>query len=351
MRVWVDLTNSPHALFFAPIARHLTARGDDVLVTARHFAHTVELAERLFDSPVPVGAGARSSLTGKVRSLGERVRALAPVVRAFAPDVAVAHGSYDQPILARLLGIPALAMVDYEYHPGTHLLFRLASRLLLPEAFSSELVISHGGRGKTWRYRGLKEEVYLSDLRPDPGQRVDLGIEGHNGPVVTLRPPAVGAMYHRHENPLWVRLIDHLRGLPDTLTLVVPRHPSQVEELRGLVAAANIRVLERPIDGPALVWWSDAVISAGGTMNREAVALGTPVWSMFSGRLGSVDSSLIAQGRMQRLTGPADVDRLHITTKQRQGNPEFTNDVLGQVVAAIERTAALRRRPRIASTS
>ena len=168
MRVWVDLTNSPHALFFAPVARRLIARGDEVLVTARRFAQTVELAEELFDDPVPVGAGSRSSLSQKVYSLGDRVRALAPVVRAFAPDVAVAHGSYDQPILARMLGIPALAMVDYEYHPGTHLLFRLATRLLLPEAFSTDLVLAHGGRGKTWRYHGLKEEVYLTDFVPDP---------------------------------------------------------------------------------------------------------------------------------------------------------------------------------------
>lgn len=346
MRVWVDLTNSPHALFFAPVARHLTARGDEVLVTARHFAQTIELAERLFDAPVPVGSGARLSLVGKVRSLGARVRDLLPVVRRFDPDVAVAHGSYDQPIVARLLGIPALTMVDYEYHPGTHLLFRLASRLLLPEAFSTDLVLAHGGRGKTWRYHGLKEEVYLADFTPSEQQRVDLGIADHPGPVVTLRPPAVGAMYHRHENPLWTTIARRLRDERDAVTLVLPRHPSQVQELREHLDAPNIRVLDRPVDGPALIWWSDVVVSAGGTMNREAVALGTPVWSMFSGRLGSVDTQLIASGRLGRITDVADIAGLRIVPKSTGEQPHFSNDVLGQVVSAIDRTAGLAHRGR-----
>jgi predicted glycosyltransferase len=337
-------------LFFAPIARHLSTRGDDVLVTARRFAQTAELAGRLFDDPVVMGSGSRASLAGKVTNLGDRVRSLIPVVRRFGPDVAVSHGSYDQPIVSRILGVPQLSMVDYEHHPGTHLLFRLATRLLLPTAFSSELVLSHGGRRKTWRYRGLKEEVYLTGFAASPSQRVDLGIAEHHGPVVTVRPPAVGALYHRHENPLWVALIDRLRSQPEVLALVLPRHPSQVAELTSILAAPHVRVLDHVVDGPALVWWSDAVISAGGTMNREAVAMGTPVWSVFSGKLGAVDAALIAQGRMRRLESPDDVSHVEIRSRQRRGNPRFTNDVLGQVIQAIDRTAVVpihrRLRPR-----
>ncbi len=343
MRVWVDLTNSPHALFFAPIVRALQDRGDEVLVTARRFAHTVELAEKLFDGPRIVGSGERKKLVGKVTSLGERVRALMPVVRDFAPDVAVGHGSYDQPITARLLRIPDMAMVDYEYHPGTHLLFRLANRLLLPEPFAREHINSHGGRGKTWRYHGLKEEVYLADFRPDPGVLASLGIDGYPGRIVTLRPPAVGAMYHRDDNPLWTAVVDHLRELDDTMTFVLPRHPSQVAVLTEHVGSETVRVLDHAIDGPALVWQSDAVISAGGTMNREAVALGVPVWTMFSGRLGSVDEALIASHRMHRLASPEDVAHLEIPRREKHALPAFDNDVRGQVIRAIERTAALRR--------
>ncbi|MEO7124586.1 MAG: DUF354 domain-containing protein [Nakamurella sp.] len=342
MRVWVDLTNSPHALFFAPIVRALRSRGDEVLVTARRFAHTVELAQKLFDNPLVIGSGERKKLVGKVTSLGERVRELMPVVRSFHPDVAVGHGSYDQPITARLLHIPDLTMVDYEYHPGTHLLFRLANRLLLPEPFSREHINSHGGRGKTWRYHGLKEEIYLTDFRPDSSVLADLGVADYTGKIVTVRPPAVGAMYHRDDNPIWEAVVTRLRDMPDTMSFVLPRHPSQVPVLTEHFAAENVRVLDHAIDGPALVWQSDAVISAGGTMNREAVALGVPVWTMFTGRLGSVDEALIAASKMHRLASPSDVAHLTIPRREKHVLPSFDNDMLGQVIRAIERTAQLR---------
>ncbi len=344
MRVWVDLTNSPHALFFAPIVRALQSRGDQVLVTARRFAHTVELSRRLLRDVTPVGSGQPRALAGKVAALGGRVAELLPLVRRFDPDVAAAHGSYDQPITARLLRIPALAMVDYEYHPGTHLLFRLANRLLLPEAFPKALVDAHGGRGKTWRYRGLKEEVYLAGFRPDPAVRSELVGAAYDGRVVTVRPPALGAMYHRRNNPLWAELIAHLRDQPQTLTLILPRHPAHVAALTESFAAATVRVVDHPVDGPSLIWHSDAVISAGGTMNREAVALGRPVWSLFSGRLGAVDRALIAAGRMHRLATAADVRGLTIPRAPRHELPVFGDEVLQRVIAAIDATARLKRR-------
>lgn len=342
MRIWVDLTNSPHALFFAPIARELTERGDSVLVTARRFAHTVPLAQKLFDEVTVVGSGERTQISGKVRALGSRIRELMPVVRAFRPDVAVAHGSYDQPLAARALGVPQLTMVDYEHHPGTHLLFRSARRLLLPLAFSRELVNAHGGRGKTWRYRGLKEEVYLGDLDARAGLPPELGLADFTGRIVTLRPPAVGALYHRDENPLWTAVVDHLADLPETRTMILPRHPSQVARLTQHFASPTVSVLDHPIDGPVLIWNSDAVISAGGTMNREAVALGVPVWTMFSGTMGSVDQALISSGRMRRIATPQDVAHIAIERRDRTALPHFDHDVRGQVIAAIERTAALR---------
>jgi hypothetical protein len=69
--------------------------------------------------------------------------------------------------------------------------------------------------------------------------------------------------------------------------------------------AANLIVPERAIDAQSLIAFADLVVSAGGTMNREAVALGTPVFTTFAGRMGGVDEALIADGRLRVLADPA----------------------------------------------
>jgi len=340
LRVWIDLTNSPHAMLFAPIARRLQQRGDDVLVTARRFAHTVELAEQRFDDVRVVGRGAAKSLPDKVISLQGRIRALRRTARAFRPDVAVSHGSYDQVVAAKTLRVPSLVSVDYEYQPANHLSFRLASRLLLPAAFDQADIDRRGGKGKTWRYEGLKEEAYLADFTPSPQARERLGIAEHAGPVVTLRPPPEGALYHRGENPLYDKLVDSLRARTDVATLVLPRHPAQVEALSRSIGGGGIRVLREVVDGPNLIWWSDAMVSGGGTMNREAVALGTPVWTLFGGTMGGVDRQLIAQGQLHRLATETDLAGFEPVTRERGGRPDLRHDVIGQFVDAIDRTAS-----------
>lgn len=340
MRVWIDLTNTPHVPFFAPIIRELRSQGHDVLVTARRFGYTVELAKQRIPDVVEVGAGSKVKLVGKVTSLVGRVNDLAALMRRFRPEVAVSHGSYDQAIVSRLRGCPQLVMVDYEYQPANHLSFRLATRLLLPAAFDQAVIDARGGKGKTARYHGLKEEVYLVDWRPSPTDRDSLGIADHDGPVVTLRPAPTGALYHRGENPFFDSLVARLDAMDHVRTLVVPRHPSDVPDLLRHYASVRIRVLEQTVDGAALVYHSDVVVSGGGTMNREAVALGVPVHTLFAGQLGSVDAALIAAGRMHRLTTEAEVAALQVTARDRVGTPPLTTDVRDTVLANIEATAA-----------
>ncbi len=329
-------------MLFAPIVARMQQRGDDVLVTARRFAHTVELAQQRFDNVEVVGRGAAKSLPDKLVSLQDRIRALRRCARAFQPDVAVSHGSYDQVVTAKSLRVPSLVSVDYEYQPANHLSFRLATKLLLPAAFEAADIDKRGGKGKTWRYNGLKEEAYLSDFTPSPQAREQLGIAEHPGPVVTLRPPPEGALYHRGENPLYDKLVDSLRAREDVATLVLPRHPSQVEALSQAIGGGGIRVLREVVDGPNLIWWSDAMVSGGGTMNREAVALGTPVWTLFGGTMGGVDRALIAAGRLHQLATDADLAGFDPVTRERGERPDLPHDVVGQFVDAIDRTAAER---------
>jgi uncharacterized protein len=299
MRIWVDLTNSPHVLVLRPVIERLRAAGHDVRVTARDFAQTVELAQRHGLGAEVIGRHRGEKLGAKAVGLLSRSFALARWARGEHFDLAFGHGSNDVTVAARLLRIPCSTMFDYEWATVQHTVnCRLAQAVVVPDAIPVERLARYGARGKVRAYPGLKEEYYLADFEPDAAVLGELGLDASRPIAVVRTPPAV-SLYHRFENPLFAEVLDRMR---DVQAVVLPRTEQQREEL-----ARDFLVPEHAIDAPSLVALADVVVSAGGTMNREAVALGTPVWTTFEGRLGAVDERLIADGRMQRLTDAAQL--------------------------------------------
>jgi uncharacterized protein len=299
MRVWVDLTNSPHVLVMRPIVRALEQRGAEVLITARDFAQTLDLCERHGLACEAIGRHRGGRLAAKGLGLLSRSAALLRWARGRRIDVALGHGSNDVSVAARLLGIPSSTAFDYEWAKVQHNVnCRLAKAVVVPDVIPPERLAPYGAAGKLRPYPGLKEEYYLADFEPDPSVLSELGLDPGRPIAVVRTPPAV-SLYHRFENPLFASVLDRLR---DEQTVVLPRTPEQRAELGGFV------VPERAIDAQSLIALADLVVSAGGTMNREAVALGTPVWTTFEGRLGAVDEALIAAGRLRRLTRAEDLE-------------------------------------------
>jgi len=310
VRIWIDLTNSPHVPVLAPLARVLVARGDTVHVTARDYAQTVGLA-RLHGLDVDVighhGGGSRA---GKARAAAGRVVALLRWARGRRLDRALAHGSTDQPIVARLLRVPATTAFDYEYAVLQHSLnCRLARRVLVPDAIPPARLARYGARGaKLVRYPGLKEEYALAGFTPDPAARAAAGARP-DGLLAILRPPPELALYHGLADPVFDGVLRRLGEHEDdggVETVVLPRTALQGDRIRAL-GLPRVHVPAMAVDGQSLVALADLVVSAGGTMNREAVVLGTPVYTTFAGRLGAVDEALIGDGRLRRLERAEDV--------------------------------------------
>src|SRR5215217_304310 len=299
MRIWVDLTNSPHVLVMRPVIRALERRGATVLVTARDFAQTLGLCERLGIAHQSIGRHRGGRLAAKGLGFASRSLELASWARGRRFDAALGHGSNDVTIAAKLLGISSATTFDYEWARVQHTVnCRLARRVLVPDAIPPERLAPYGATAsKLRRYAGLKEEYYLADFAPDPAVPAELGLDRARPIAVVRTPPAV-SLYLRFENPLFAQVLDRLRGAQ---TVVLPRTPEQRAELDGFI------VPERAIDAQSLIAYADLVISAGGTMNREAVALGTPVWTTFEGRMGAVDEALIAAGRLRRLERADDI--------------------------------------------
>ncbi|GAB4580733.1 MAG: DUF354 domain-containing protein [Anaerolineales bacterium] len=314
MKIWLDLANSPQVLFFRPIIRELERHGHEVWITTREYAQTIQLADQLGLSHQVIGKHGGRGLVSLAQQLGLRAMALSRWAKGHRFDLALSHNSYSQVVAARMLGIQVVTLMDYEHQPLNHLCFRLAHRVIVPQAFPKGLLKKFGAARKTFVYEGVKEQIYLADFSPTPNYREREQFPSDK-PLIVIRPPAPWTAYHRFENDLFDQVLRYLNDHVQGHLLFIPRLASQGDSVREFV---NINVAKKVYDGPNLLYYSDAVISGGGTMNREAAVLGTPTYTIFKGELGAVDRDLILKGRMVHLQGLADFGKIRYMPDQRQ---------------------------------
>jgi predicted glycosyltransferase len=315
--VWIDVTNSPHVLFFRPILRRLDDAGVPAVVTARDFAQTLGLLELYGIPHAAIGRHGGAGISGKALGLARRSFQLLRFGRS-RRDIgqAVSHGSNDLAVAGRVLRIHSTVIHDFEGATGMHKInFRLADKVMVPEIIPFERLAPPGLTRERYRpYPGIKEQVTLADFEPDPtGVIAALGLDQAR-PIAVLRPPATMSLYHRGiENTLFDDVLAHLRA-SDAQVVLLPRTPEQSRAFEGM---DGVIIPATPVDGPQLVALADVVVSAGGTMNREAALLGTPTWTTFAGELGAVDRMLIDTGRMGVLERPEQV----VIAKRAPGYP------------------------------
>ena len=340
MRIWIDLANSPHVPFFRPLINEFNGRNHEVVITARAFAETVQLAEAAGLAPQVIGGHGGGKLSGKAGNLVGRALALARWARGRDLDLALSHNSYSQILAARALSLRSVTLMDYEHQPANHLAFRFASRIIVPSAFPESALARFGAApAKVKRYDGLKEDVYLANFQSDPefaNQLRELGVKASDV-LVTVRPPASEALYHRFENELFDQLIARLAAMPSVKALLLPRNDAQRKTYAARAsseASANLIVPPMPLDGANLIAHSDLVVSAGGTMNREAAALGVPAASIYLGEWAAIDEALVKEGRLRKIATEADVRELPLQ-KKAAANPRRATNVAGEVADLI----------------
>jgi uncharacterized protein len=345
--VWIDLSNSPHPLLFAPVAQRLEAIGDEVLVTARDNAQTAELARARWPGVDVIGGPSPASRLKKAGALARRVRELRRWARRRRPDLALSHNSYSQILAGRLTRTPVVTAMDFEHQPANHLAFRLAQAVLVPDHFPAEATRRQGARNaKLHRYPGLKEEVYLGDFEPDADVLSGLGLNRGEEKLVVVRTPPSRAIYHRFDNPLFMEVLKVIDAQPGVRAVVLARHPEQRRAI-GELALRNCLVPERALDSRSLVYAADLFIGAGGTMTREAALMGVPTMSVYAGDPPAVDRALESRGRLVRLVQPDQV----ASVRKRSHDPEpltrlraRSDAILGVFVEAI-RSSRTRRSP------
>jgi predicted glycosyltransferase len=316
-KVWFDITNSPEVLFFRPILRRMEEAGFETVVTSRDFAQTVGLLDLYGVPHTVVGRHGGASVRGKGVNLVRRSLSLTRFGRRRRIRQAVSIGSNDLAVAARFLRIHNTIIQDYEGARIEHRVnFRLADKVMFPEVVPFEALRELGLDRRRYRpFRGLKEQVTLADFVPDLTVPAQLGLDATR-PIAVMRPPATMSLYHRGiENRLFDDVVAHLRAT-DVQVVMLPRTDEQARMYAGTL---GVVVPETPIDGPSLLYAADVVISAGGSMNREAVVLGVPTWTTFAGKLGAIDRMLVGTGRMAVLERPEQV----VVAKRAPQPPTF----------------------------
>jgi predicted glycosyltransferase len=348
-KIWIDLDNSPHIPFFAPIIEELEKRGHSVLATSRDCFQVVDLARLHGLRHRAIGRHYGKSKILKLAGLGIRAFQLIPYLLTHRPDIAVSHGSRAQLLASWMLRIPSLVIFDYEFARGLEVI--RPSWAMCPEVVAKDGVRRHsvGGNRPTLSYPGIKEDVYVPRFNPNPRELDALGL-GPDDIVVTVRPPATEAHYHNPESErLLAAVFETLNSTPRAKIVLLPRNARQEAALRsawpGLFSTGKAIVPGEVVDGLNLIWFSDLVISGGGTMNREAAALGTPVYSIFRGRIGAVDRYLAEIGRLVLLESVEDVrQKLSVVPRKRPAEPAGRNarETLLSIVEGILEAAGAR---------
>lgn len=315
--IWIDITNSPHVLILKPIIEILKNKRHKVVVTARDFAQTIPLLDRFNIEYTKIGSHSGRSITRKSLGLFNRTASLIKFTKKnkYKFDLALSHGSNDLAVTSFILGIPHVTMFDYEYASVSHHInFRLSKKVMCPDIINRKVLARYSRKDKLDQYEGLKEEYYLYGWKPDESVLKQLKIDT-SIPIVVIRTPPDLALYHRFENKLFYKVIERLNNL-NVCAVALPRSGEQGASLRAQ-RFNNIIIPDDAIDAQSLIYYADMVISAGGTMNREAVTLGTPVYTLFPGRLGTVDIDLMEKGKMFKLESP---ERLVVKKKKRTNN-------------------------------
>ncbi len=337
-KIWIDLDNSPHVPFFRPIAAELESRGYQVVFTARDCFQVRELADQMKLNYRCIGHHYGKHTVAKLAGIGVRALQLLPYVLRQRPQLAVSHGSRSMFALASMLRIPTMTIMDYEH--ARWVWFLGNAWAMLPEVIPGTTLKLR--KDRILKYPGIKEDVYVPFFRPDPAFRRTLGITNQEL-MVTLRPPATEAHYHNPESEILLNAVfEIISQTPDIKVVLVSRTAKQEADLRaqwsGLFDSGKVITPKQALDGLNLIWFSDVVISGGGTMNREAAALGVPVYSIFRGKTGAVDEYLAKSGRLVLLQS-ADEVRAKVKLVRREISTRKAGEKRGALSAIVDHIA------------
>ena len=294
MKIWFDLSNSPHINMFHDMIRELESRNHEVIITSRPLANTVELLDQRGLKHTIVGEHYGKNFYKKIFGYPIRVLQLRKFLKDKNIDVAVSQSSFHSPVVAKLLGIPSIYTNDNEHAMGNKPAFMFANTVMIPENLDVEKVVKAGAsRKKIISYPGVKEGIYLWQQ----GESIhEKRIKSTNSETrIYVRPEPQTAQYYKGgENFLDETLIQLQNKYK---VIVLPRNSDQANHYKQ-THFSKLHVADKPMSFSEIAESCTLFIGAGGSMTRELAILGIPTISVYQDDLLDVDCYLLQSGLM-----------------------------------------------------
>ena len=345
LKIWIDLDNTPHVPFFLPLIRELERLGNKVIISARNAYQVCELADKNKLNYERIGRHYGRRRVMKLYGLLWRAAQLLPFCLRHRPDLALSHGSRSQALISNLLCIPSIIIFDYEH--AKNIPFAHARWLIAPEALSEVHHLSNINRIRF--YRGIKEDVYVPDFKPEYSLRDEFGLKPDEI-IVAVRPPSEEAHYRNQASDILLHeLMLRIFQASNVRAILLPRNKQQELAFRSShpewFIDDKVIVPSRVVDGLRVLWFSDLVVSGGGTMIREAAALGIPAYSIFMGKPGAVDTALAKEGRLLFIKSTGDIwMKINFVMRDKtQLVPIRMKSALGEITKYIQEIMYLER--------
>lgn len=341
-KVWIDIENSPHVLFFNPIIKELKIKGFSIMVTARSYAQISGLLKLYKIDAKMIGRHYGKNKIFKIFGLFIRSLQLLFYALKSHPDIAFSHYSRSQLLSAKILRIPTIIAYDYEYVQS--LVFFNPDLFLVPEVLFKAKRLSKN-KGFSY-YPGMKENVYMENEYYDNYLAKYLGLN-NSDIIITIRPPASEAHYYnKKSSELFDLIVYFLVKIPETKLVILPRTLKQklsiIKKFKNYIDCKKIVIPQSVIDCNKIINLSDLVISGGGTMIREAASIDVPAYSYFCGKIGAVDNELIRQKKLVHIKHYNDI-KTNLKIKKHQNNryrKTYINPTIESLICHVEKLAS-----------
>jgi hypothetical protein len=303
MKIWIDIVNAPHAHFFKGIIRELEKRGYELLITTREFDGLTDILDMLGISYYVVGKHGGSTLEGKLLASVERQHKLAKLIIEEKPDLALYKNSPEAPRVAFGLAIPTIGFADNDTATAVNkLMLPYTKRLVYPKAIDAYDLIKCGADANSLHpINGFPELAHLYGFKPDKQPLRELGLEPYSYIVMRTEPIKANYFNGDAEKSILEGVIPLLPEIPIVLFPRTEEQGKRFEKFKNVIIPGHI------MDSLSLLYYAKLMIGAGGTMNREAIALGTPTISTYPGKLLAITKWLIKLGVKFHSTNPIEI--------------------------------------------